>query len=189
MARVVSLSAGLATIDAFAVDLAVLVLCEDDRPFPGAAGDADWRALGRLSSVRLRGRFGGGAAESHLVHVETLPQWERVLLYGLGARARLQPAALASLLQGLGRVIDGLNPARMLFAPTPLPAALAGEFDTFVQRLSQRSDGGEILYVVNERTVPAFGEAEREHAYSGRRVQYVTADGTGVPAPKRGGRP
>ncbi len=63
----------------------LLTFFSDERPLRGAAGLADWRLCGRLSSLIKRGKVSGSRGETLLFPPGRRLCFGRVLLFGLGA--------------------------------------------------------------------------------------------------------
>jgi len=74
----------LARWDESARDCLVLAVFRDDRPLRGAAGLADWRMCGRLSSLLKSERATGATGETMLLPPGRRLRFSRVLWFGLG---------------------------------------------------------------------------------------------------------
>jgi hypothetical protein len=64
----------------------VLSAFADERPLRGAAGLADWRMCGRLSSLLRHQRFSGAGGETLLIPPGRRLPFSRILVFGLGER-------------------------------------------------------------------------------------------------------
>lgn len=64
----------------------VLSAFADERPLRGAAGLADWRLCGRLSSLLKRHRFSGAGGETLMIPPGRRLPFSRILVFGLGER-------------------------------------------------------------------------------------------------------
>lgn len=64
----------------------VLSAFADERPLRGAAGLADWRMCGRLSSLLKRQRFSGASGETLMIPPGRRLPFSRILVFGLGER-------------------------------------------------------------------------------------------------------
>lgn len=98
----------LRALDALRCEAIALPIFEDERPLRGAAGLADWRLCGRISRLLVRGHVCGARGERVLVPARPRLAFEKLFLFGLGARAAFDEAAFgaasAEILHTLGEV-------------------------------------------------------------------------------------
>lgn len=97
----------------------VLVFFEDERPLRGALGLVDWRLCGQISRLLLRGRARGGLDEAVLVPTRPRLPFEKLFLFGGGARAELDEARFARVVD---RALSTLDRARVRASVVGLPA-------------------------------------------------------------------
>ncbi len=107
-------------------EIAVAGFFRDQRPLRGGAGLADWRLCGWLSRLLLASRAIGEPGEALLVPTQGRLRAPRLLLVGLGARARFGAEAHRSAVQvSLQRLLDlGAGSAALDLPP---PAGDASE--------------------------------------------------------------
>jgi len=65
-------------------DCLVLPVFKDDRPLRGAAGLADWRLCGKLSSLVKANRMNGESGETLMMPPGRRPKFGRIMWFGLG---------------------------------------------------------------------------------------------------------
>jgi leucyl aminopeptidase len=125
---------------------ALVVPVFTDAKLDGAAGEADAALGGAIADILAGGEISGKANELSLLHAKDEP-YHRVLVVGLGERAKFQPAALAKLAGTAVRYLGKRNTKSIAFA-LPLEAAsdltrsvsfivegaLAGTIDTTTYR-------------------------------------------------------
>ncbi len=87
-------------------DLAAVSFVEGDRPLAGEAGRADWRLLGLLSKLIVRGELRGAPGEVVLVPTAGRLSSPRLLAFGLGQLEAVSPNSLGLVLhQVLARAV------------------------------------------------------------------------------------
>src|SRR4051812_35525802 len=86
-------------IDSLRFEAIVLSAFEDERPLQGAAGLCDWRLNGRISEVLAGGRVNGSNGEALLVPVRPRLPFDKLLLFGLGARTAFSRQAYEAVVQ------------------------------------------------------------------------------------------
>jgi hypothetical protein len=88
-------------------EVAVAGFFRDERPLRGGAGLADWRLCGWLSRLLLASRASGEWGEAVLTTTQGRLRAPRLLLVGLGARARFSGDAHRSAVEAsLHRLLD-----------------------------------------------------------------------------------
>jgi hypothetical protein len=119
----------LRKIDLLGTEVVVAAVAKDEHPPHGLAGLLDWRMAGRISLLMERGFVTGDVGEVALVPGKPKLPFDKVLLFGVGARAdfsepvyRLVVEKVLSTLEGLrvrsavvelpGRHFDGIRPDR-----------------------------------------------------------------------------
>jgi hypothetical protein len=107
-------------------EVAVAGFFRDQRPLRGGAGLADWRLCGWLSRLLLASRASGESGEAVLTTTHGRLRAPRLLLVGLGARARFGGEAYRSAVEAsLQRLLDlGVGSAAL---DLPLPNGDASE--------------------------------------------------------------
>lgn len=103
-------------------EVAVAGFFRDQRPLRGGAGVADWRLCGFVSRLLLTARARGEPGEAVLATTHGRLRAERLLLVGLGSRARFGVEAhVAAVERAVSRLLD-LGVATAVFdLPAPLP--------------------------------------------------------------------
>jgi len=119
----------LRKLDQLGSEVIIAGVTSDERPLHGVAGLLDYRLAGRISSLIERGFVTGEVAEVVLVPGKPKLPFDKVLLFGVGARAafsepvyRLVVEKMLATLEGLrarsavvelpGRHFDGVRPDR-----------------------------------------------------------------------------
>jgi Cytosol aminopeptidase family, N-terminal domain len=98
-------------------ELAVAGIFRDDRPLRGGAARADWRLCGRLSELVRDGHLTGACGEALLLPSFGRLGAPRLLILGLGERARFRlTAAQDATREAVGRALD-LGVGELVFAP------------------------------------------------------------------------
>ena len=108
-------------MDGLNVEALAFGVCADERPLRNTAGYCDWRLNGRLSGLLLDGIFSAELEETLLTDTNGRIGPARILLFGLGMRAKLDlPTARLALrhmlvtakkarFQSLGLELPGLH--------------------------------------------------------------------------------
>jgi hypothetical protein len=119
----------LRKLDLLGTEVILAGVAADEAPPHGLAGLLDWRLAGRISKLIERGFITGKVAEVVLVPGKPKLPFDKVLLFGVGARAdfsepvyRVVVEKMLSTLEGLrarsavvelpGRHFDGIRPDR-----------------------------------------------------------------------------
>lgn len=103
-------------------DVAVAGFFRDQRPLRGGAGVADWRLCGFVSRLLLASQAQGEVGEAVLATTHGRLRAERLLLMGLGPRARYGADAHAAAVEDAVRRLLDLGVASAVFdLPAPLP--------------------------------------------------------------------
>jgi len=129
-----------------AAELAVAGIFRDDRPLRGGAARADWRLCGRISELVLAGDLSGERGEALLLPGFGRLGAPRLLILGLGERARFRlTSAQDATRDAVARALD-LGVAELALAPPGVapddiprhaPALLGGA----VEALQGRAQG------------------------------------------------
>jgi hypothetical protein len=103
-------------------EVAVAGFFRDQRPLRGGAGVADWRLCGFVSRLLLAARAQGEPGEAVLATTHGRLRAARLLLIGLGPRARFGAEAHAGAVEQAVRRLLDLGVATAVFdLPAPLP--------------------------------------------------------------------
>lgn len=116
-------SADLRRLDALRREAISIPFFEDERPLSGALGLVDWRLLGFVSRLILRGRISGRAGERVLVPARPRLSFEKLFLFGLGPRARFDEAVVRD---GTSRMLETLTRAHVRASVLVLPGRSLG---------------------------------------------------------------
>jgi hypothetical protein len=116
----------LRSLDASGTELLACTVFRDQLPMRGVAGLLDWRFAGKLSRLARTGFLAGELGE--VVFVPGRPQvgFEKVLLFGLGARSGFGEGTFRSVVSHLMRALAGLRVRR---AVVELPGRPFGMLD------------------------------------------------------------
>lgn len=89
----------------------VLVACvlEGERPPRGLAGLVDWRLAGRISRLVLDGFVTGELGEVVLVPGKPKLPFDKILLFGIGARAELNERVFRAVIERMLETLEGLR--------------------------------------------------------------------------------
>ena len=113
----------LRRLDELKIESLVVPFFSDERPLRGPLGSVDWRLCGRVSRMNERGIVTGARGETVLVPARPRLPFEKLFLYGLGARAdfdfEANDAAVDSMLSTLSR-------ARVRASVVVLPGRVLG---------------------------------------------------------------
>ena len=110
-------------LDAAGTELLACTIFRDQRPMRGVAGMLDWRLTGRLSRLARSGYLQGELGEVLIVPGRPHLGFEKVLVFGLGARSGFGEGAFRAVIQHLLRTLLGLRVRR---AVVELPGRAAG---------------------------------------------------------------
>ncbi len=100
-----------------------LPLFAGDKPLRGALGLVDWRLCGALAEAVKAGRFTGEAGERLLLCGRPKLSFDKLIVYGVGARESFDGEAFSDSLRGL---FDALGRARVRSSLVLLPGREAG---------------------------------------------------------------
>lgn len=91
----------LAHLDALRCEALALPFFADERPLSGICGLVDWRLCGLISRGIAAGNIGGHVDETTMVATRQRLPVDRLLLFGLGARADFDAEALRARLDAM----------------------------------------------------------------------------------------
>ncbi len=120
------LAPDLRRLDEASVEVAVASFWQDERPMRGFAGLLDWRLSGRLSAQLVTGFAKGEADEVLMVRGKPHVPFEKILLLGLGERARFDEGVFRRGVERMARALEGLRVRRAL---VELPGRGTGAID------------------------------------------------------------
>lgn len=104
-------------VDRVEADVLIAGIFSDERPARGAAGRVDWRLCGPVSQSQLSGRLEGEPGDVVLLTTFGKLQVPRVLLLGLGERARFATMDVKKWTrEAVGRAIE-LGARRLVLEP------------------------------------------------------------------------
>lgn len=95
-----------------AAEVVACCIFEDELPMRGLAGLVDWRLAGRLSALERQGFLKGTRGEVLCVPGRPRMPFDKVLVFGLGARGSFGDDAFRSAVRHVTRVLDGLKVRR-----------------------------------------------------------------------------
>jgi hypothetical protein len=166
----------LARVDALRYEAVALPFFEDERPLRGAAGLCDWRLCGRLSRLLLGGRVTGSLGEVTLVPARPRLPFDKLLLFGSGARGAFDAAAFAAVAARIYDVVEGLRLRNLVLS---LPGrnhdrVSPGEAIRWFLEASAGQSRLEELIVLDDveahRVMQPLVDAERRRARAAREV-------------------
>lgn len=99
-------------LDDARAELCACSIFADERPMKGVAALLDWRLAGKLSALAKDGYLSGREGEVVMVPGRPRLPFEKIVLFGLGERARFDDAAFARYLERLQQALGGLNVRR-----------------------------------------------------------------------------
>ncbi len=108
----------LAALDRIGTEILVCGLAQDERPPRGVTGLVDWRLAGRLSRLVQRGFATGALGEVVLVPGKPKLPFDKVLLFGLGARQSFDESTFRSVVD---HILSALLDLRARTAVVELP--------------------------------------------------------------------
>lgn len=108
----------LRALDTLKSEAMALPMFSDERPLRGALGLVDWRLGGQISRLILRGRVTGAAAEKVLVPARPKLPFDKLFLFGLGARDGFNESIFEEV---TGRMLETLGRARVRSSVWVLP--------------------------------------------------------------------
>jgi cytosol aminopeptidase family protein len=102
----------LGSLDESGVELLACSIWRDQRPMRGVAGLLDWRLAGALSRLARKGFLEGELGEVLFVPGRPRLCFEKVLVFGLGARSGFGEGTFRQCLTHLVRALEGLRVRR-----------------------------------------------------------------------------
>ncbi len=108
----------LRALDAVRCEAMALAFFEDERPLRGALGLCDWRMMGRLSRMLVRGDLRGARGERALTPGRPRLGAEKLFLFGLGPRADFDEDTFRAV---AGEMLATLDAARVGTTAIALP--------------------------------------------------------------------
>jgi hypothetical protein len=113
----------LRSLDASGMELLACTVWEDQRPMRGVAGLLDWRLAGTLSKLARKGFLAGTLGEVLFVPGRPSLCFEKVLVFGLGARSAFGESSFR---QVVSHVLTALTGLRVRRAVVELPGRADG---------------------------------------------------------------
>ena len=110
-------------LDTLESEVLACTVWQDVRPSDGVAGLCDWRLAGRISKLQREGYLSGARNEVMLVPGRPRMSFEKLLLFGAGARDRFDETVFSSVVRHMLAVIDGLHAHQVV---VELPGRQAG---------------------------------------------------------------
>ena len=99
----------LRKLDLLGTELIVAAISSDERPPHGVAGLVDWRLAGRISALLESGFARGTIGEVVLVPGRPKLPFDKVLLFGIGARADFNESVFRAVLEKILKTLEGLR--------------------------------------------------------------------------------
>jgi hypothetical protein len=112
----------LSALDDVASEILACSVWQDVRPCEGVAALCDWRLAGRISALLRDGFLRGEPSEVLLVPGRPRLGFDKILLFGAGARDTFDEARFRGVVEHMLRVVDGLC-ARLAVVELPGRAA------------------------------------------------------------------
>lgn len=119
----------LAALDELDVEVLVASVFTDVRPARGVAALCDWRLGGRLSRLMREDFITGALGEVVMVPGKPKLAFDKIIVFGLGAKADFDKAAYATVIE---RVFTTLSQLRVRTAVVELPGRAEGLIDPIV---------------------------------------------------------
>ena len=166
----------LPRIDSLRFEAIALALFEDERPLKGATGLCDWRLCGRVSRWMAAGQIRGARGEVTLMPVGGRLPFDKLVLFGLGARGEFSQEVFAETIE---RMLATLANLRLRTFVTSLPGRGTGDVGAaeairwFLAVAAERADFDEVVVLDDaeaHRVMSPFVEAERRRARAARQV-------------------
>ena len=98
----------LRKLDLAGTEVLVACLAEDERPPHGVAGLVDWRLAGRVSNLIQSGFATGSPGEVVLVPGKPKLPFDKVVLFGVGARSEFNERVFRLIVEKMLRTLEGL---------------------------------------------------------------------------------
>jgi Cytosol aminopeptidase family, N-terminal domain len=102
----------LRSLDTTGAELLACAIWQDERPMRGVAGLLDWRLAGTLSQLERRGLLKGEFGEVVFVPGRPRLAFEKLLVFGLGARSGFGEGTFRSVVSHMLRALEGLKVRR-----------------------------------------------------------------------------
>jgi hypothetical protein len=99
----------LRKLDLAATEVLACALAADERPPHGVAGLVDWRLAGRISRLLAQGFATGRVGEVLLVPGKPKLPFDKILLFGVGARSSFNDAIYRAIVARLLETLEGLR--------------------------------------------------------------------------------
>jgi hypothetical protein len=116
----------LRRLDESGAELLACTMWRDERPMRGLAGLLDWRLAGKLSALTKSGYLTGELGEVLMVPGKPALPYEKVLVFGLGARSGFGDGVFRQVVKNVLRSLEGLRIRR---AVVELPGRADGTMD------------------------------------------------------------
>jgi hypothetical protein len=99
----------LRRLDLLGTEVLVACLAEDEKPPHGVAGLVDYRLAGRLSRLIREGFATGRSSEVLLLPGKPRLPFDKIVLFGVGARAAFDETAYRSVIEKMLSTLEGLR--------------------------------------------------------------------------------
>ena len=99
-------------LDEARAEVCAATIFSDERPFRGIAGLLDWRLAGRLSALAKNDFLTGRAGEVVMVPGRPRASFDKILIFGLGAKASFDADAFRAWTVAVRRTLSGLAAKR-----------------------------------------------------------------------------
>ncbi len=130
----------LRELDRAGAEVLACSIWSDERPVRGLAGMLDWRFAGKLSTLMKRGYVTGHLGEVLMVPGKPGVAFEKIPVFGAGARGDFGEAAFRTIVRRLLRTLEGLGVRR---AVVELPGRAAGAIDAALSAQIVRECAGD----------------------------------------------
>lgn len=157
----------LRQLDALSGEVVCCGVWEDERPMVGLAGLLDWRLAGRLSALLRQGFVTGAAGEVVMMPVRPKLPFEKVILFGLGARGAFDDERATRATRRLIEALDGLEIRRAVVElPGRADGAISPERAADIVRSSAEGDDAQDTWwlVEDARAEAAVAAGEKRRA-------------------------
>lgn len=98
----------LSDLDGLESEVLACSVWRDVRPCDGVAGLCDWRTCGKLSTLMRGGFLRGDLGEVLMIPGRPRMSFDKILVFGAGARASFDEHAFRSVTRHMMRTIEGL---------------------------------------------------------------------------------
>lgn len=99
----------LRRLDEAGAELVACTMWQDERPMHGLTGLVDWRLAGKLSALAKAGFLVGAIGEVLMLPSKPQLPFEKLLVFGLGARGAFDDATFRRVVDHMARVLEGLH--------------------------------------------------------------------------------